>query len=364
MSNPNTHWRENQASTKIDDRQAAGARKRGRVARRDAECASAQGEPPASNTGVLITSSGVILDFLTFTLPVKTVEEMTAVIAEWTKLLGGSTAPARGFHGYTESVKVLETGRLAWDRERCEMGVHVSLPATALANFALLYSSDSLYYVNKLIIRILDRGGKFRRVDFAIDTESVTVGHVQAAMVAGELVSPLRKHRFWGDPLTGAIQTLEIGSRESDRFLRIYDKGLQMGGEAGILTRFELEMKGNYANAAMHTVMRDGTLPESFIVTAIDFREVSDESNTTRRERCSWWQAIIGQFERVTLGLGRVKTTVQRAKEWLEKQVAPTMAWVGLSEGEAMAFIHQLYRNGRDRIPPARRALLAAQGFA
>jgi hypothetical protein len=112
--------------------------------------------------------------------------------------------------------------------------------------------------------------------------------------------------------------------------------------------------------AARHLL--DGCDPRSLIVSAVDFRHV-DDSNVSRRSRVGWWEAWIGAVKRISFAIRKtVVETVERAYEWVRKQVAPTLAFLDQFFGKDALWMYRLCDANEHRISPERRALLDAQG--
>lgn len=86
-------------------------------------------------------------------------------------------------------------------------------------------------------------------------------GIASEAAARSKAESDRKGNAGWGVTLLSTFgdgDTLYLGSRESDIFCRIYDKGLQSGKEeeTGKTWRFEAELSGEYANGA-YAVLAD-----------------------------------------------------------------------------------------------------------
>lgn len=120
------------------------------------------------------------------------------------------------------------------------MGVHVS------------WSGSALQTVNpRAVLRqALAMGANVTRIDIAIDHYGwLNIEGYKAALDEGAAVT---RARDW-NLITGRKgQTLYVGSRTSEKFLRIYDKAAEQGVE-GNWFRIELECKGDFARGvALH----------------------------------------------------------------------------------------------------------------
>lgn len=115
------------------------------------------------------------------------------------------------------------------------------------------------------------------------------------------------------ESLTG--DTLYMGSRQSDMFVRMYDKSSEYGEELGRVYRWELEAKGNLAQEVYEQVKGD------FFATCEDvvFGAVRKFGVAAPRQ---------GQFpdfkmKKVTASSAEMKLN------WLKSQVKPTVTWLG-----------------------------------
>lgn len=114
------------------------------------------------------------------------------------------------------------------------------------------------------------------------------------------------------ESLTG--DTLYVGSRESDKMLRIYDKSSEYGEELGMVYRWELEAKGDTAPVIYE------------IATRANREELSDIVFGASREMGAPTPKY-GVFpkiksERITASSSEMKLN------WLRNQVKPTVTWL------------------------------------
>jgi len=160
---------------------------------------------------------------------------------------------------------------------------------------------------------------KLTRVDLYIDAHDtgLTPAYMRQAHQEGRLRTYSRGAYSFTESNTGT--TFALGSRTSDRYLRVYDsRGC---------TRVELELKGERAEA-----MRDRILTSdipSLIVGAIrDYCDIItlDNKNRTRCTLDSIWHSVVGDYEKVRVAMSAIPQHLQRSMDWVRKQVAPTLA--------------------------------------
>ena len=96
-----------------------------------------------------------------------------------------------------------------------------------------------------------------------------------------------------------------VGTRESNRLLRVYDKAAESEGEVDAI-RIELECKDRVAVDVMRALST--ALPDArsvaaarFLVGFIDFRQVVQGATVRQRPRCAWWGALAGEASKAKL---------------------------------------------------------------
>ena len=312
----------------------------------------AQSCPQRLTGGQLLQSTSisgqVYLDWLEWTVPVTSPEQLQLTLETWDSLLGGSVALPVGGRGYSHSARVLEHGKVLWNPGRLSQGVHVSLPSSALE----LLPDDMT--VDELLGLTLAMDGKFTRLDVAMDTDQVTMGQISAA-VDDELVKKATKVTEYKGRCGDSGHTIYVGSRKGRRYTRFYDKAAEQGITDGrVWTRCEVEHKAEYAQRAAELLL-DGVDPAHIIAAAVDFRSGDDE-NVSRRPRSAWWAAWLGGLaKRVSFAFKAVEKSVQQVYEWLKRQVAPSLALLAVADPDWRSWAFLLIDEGFQRIPAWRR---------
>lgn len=210
-------------------------------------------------------------------------------------------------HGYNRARATAYLCKVQWHTERTEMGVHCT------------YSGQSLniHEVNGIAKqRVLKyhaaRDNKFTRLDVALD---VMDSNLNIRTLAAQLKRGTANTRFqtWNllDGSTG--QTLYLGSRQSEQFMRIYDKGIEQG-DGSNWKRIELELKGSRAQMfARETAKRNER--ETAEATRAAIKSLVDFSGPT-------WAAIVGDL---AIGIAKAKEGQSDTVAWLLSSVAPAM---------------------------------------
>lgn len=201
----------------------------------------------------------------------------------------------------------------------------------------------SLPQLFRLLLAFDELGCRLSRGDIALDDYSKGYSPADAyrAWENGN-ISGFRLHtgRYQqsGKPDDPAC-TFSLGKRGKNgggKYLRIYDKSKQSKGEFDCI-RCEVAYYGSSAHQlgdAMVEVARTGD-QELWVQTlggwvsgAVRFLDRSVSPNAGRCPNLDWWDELIEDFGRLAPFRQRPIQTLERAKQWISKQVAPTLALV------------------------------------
>ncbi len=259
---------------------------------------------------------------------------------------GGVLRPCGGMR-YKSSMSILGTGLILWHEDRPEMGVHVSLPSTALSRHAQIVGGS----VYDLLRDMADRGAVPARLDLALDSDAVSMAAVLDAFESGLLVTKAQKNQaiqnYQGNRPIGG-KTLYIGRRQGRRMVRFYDKAAEQGVD-GVWTRCEVEFKHEHAITAVNHLL-GGSDPRELVLSSVDFRLDPDNSQTYRRTRCDWWQEWVGVTGRVTFPIAKEAALVSDTIAWIWKQVGPSISFATMYMGNTQ-WLADLAKDCCDRVP-------------
>lgn len=192
----------------------------------------------------------ITLDWISFTFK-ETTRESNAWFAKYAN--SETATPATPRHGYSGACKE-ENGILhMWNLEREEMGHHVILSGSCLRD-VIEYRGISQ---QALLQEIVNSGASITRLDLAKDAKDVYVDY-------DDIWSDLERGNYTGSAQkTARMQgsdggdTIYVGSRTSDRFMRLYDKAAQTGNADILWSRLEIEYKGMVARAVSTLLVQD-----------------------------------------------------------------------------------------------------------
>jgi hypothetical protein len=265
---------------------------------------------------------------------------------------------------------------IAWDGQAQAAGtVLVDITQQALDGLGFARSLD--------LLRSLTAAG-FRpsRLDlWADDREGLADPlDVWTALEGGQAVTHAHGHEWRQNSAGGA--TAYIGSRTSERFLRVY-RTLPIHGYDG--TRWELEIKGQAAVDSLALLIEGAerradtrlnsrspigplgveapspwSAPSSspdaamvlvgLIVGFVDFRDRAGLAHGERAPRLAWWVALVGSMTRVRGAVAIKVDGLKRRAAWIGRQVAPTLAAIWAEPGYGSAWLNEVLGDGMDRL--------------
>jgi DNA relaxase NicK len=243
------------------------------------------------------------IDWLSFTI------ERDAPMASLETMVGTFQETGQGRNGYTKTF-TSETGAMLLSGGNVNMGTHIILTGSSLETIRNNGNVDS-----ELCRLVLALSGKAARLDLAIDIVrgSLTVQDCEDAWMSREMVTPAKSStRITSFPRGG--NTLYIGSRSSERMLRIYDKAVEQDiVDQGAWLRLELEIKKLRARATLGAI---GTTPQTRWVINRAFRDFCDWDNSEFRT------ATDDNFAEIAT----IPRKMPNLLHWLQTQVAPAAA--------------------------------------
>jgi len=257
---------------------------------------------------------------------------------------------------------VAEVGGLEvyWDGCQDGMGTHVRISGKGCRHL----EDDPFFEWGEWFSDIRKKlGGRFSRVDIAIDDEGYNV-EFDTVLKAVENKEVTRRgdayderYRFRGGRKE---KTLYIGSRESEAMLRVYQKGFELGGEVGWL-RFEAEFKGKRAEGWVTVFLTHGWDAAVGVFRHLwEFKDASHvTTDRTRQRAADWWVQLIGAAK-FSFKLGQaVAATWQSVQKWMVRQWAPSVAMLMEATAGDLSPLLELAEIGSDRLKEKHKRLIA-----
>ncbi len=208
------------------------------------------------------------------------------------------------------------------------------------------------------------------RLDVAWDTTLLTPDMALSAFFAGEVVARIDRRlnpetgklRGWDRRSNHEGDTVYLGSRSSERFVRFYDRRGP--------TRVEMELKERRAvelwrrMLALHDEAAWGMEALADLRHFLDFRSIvlgkrsGKPVAASERPLLGWWADFVQGADRRSAVLPRKAPKLENMDKWLRRQVAPVLALVVDAFGPDI--VRDLLTTGRSRYQarPDRVALL------
>lgn len=211
--------------------------------------------------------------------------------------------------GY-ERMRKSETGAIELSRGSVAMGTHLILKGEQLE-----IARDDNFSDIEVLNLLNDYSGKPSRIDAALDVWSneLNPSSLWERWENKQVKTHSRKaKRFTSLVGEGTDDGFYIGTRTSDRYMRVYNKGRQLGTNDD-WTRLEVECKKVRARAIMYDMMKLGDVSG---VTRQTIKEVANFDDEAFR------MAIAS----VDIPLQPIARKESNFTKWLKKQVAPAIA--------------------------------------
>lgn len=267
---------------------------------------------------------------------------------------GGSVSSVRGIRVYWDAAGGGKPGQLL-----------LVVPAKPIRSQT---QKDNAVFLLGLIE---DYQGEFTRFDIALDDfgKRLDFDAVKDALHNDNYfyVSKFRIDESGKRGSSEVGKTIYMGSRQSSKMLRFYDKSVESGGEIDSY-RLEIELKGEHAKLIGSAWCEMVLEPEdvvsswlsSIILGAIDFRQRINKN----RERCpvlDWWGNFCDAVNAsgIRLILPKKEPCLVRSMMALEFQYGPTFAMIAAVLGDAFEpYIEQLKQAGKNRFGSRHRAII------
>jgi len=215
----------------------------------------------------------------------------------------------KGTYGYDSAIETGDRAKIMWSTTRADMGTFTSYPGRALSAYR-----DRGISAVEIMDHHSQQGDICRRLDIAFDVSDagLNIPELYSELKHGRAMTKVKKYSL----ITGNQgDTLYIGSRESEQFIRIYDKAKEQGDFIADKIRIEIELKGSRA------------------LQMADFLSSSSELDAIRRTQqlinsivefdTNLWREIMGTD---AVGLAKSKDDMPDTETWLMQSVAPAMA--------------------------------------
>ena len=288
---------------------------------------------------------------------------------------------SRGRNGYKSSLSHNQYNiSLLYDGTD-DMGFHLDISGSALSGALDAYKSTRTVetpwgtYAAEILddgimlefLRHINECGKFTRIDLAVDDKGCnyfSVDDVKKLYKDGACVSRFRKFKHeeeMDSPEHQSGNTVYFGKRVSSAMLRVYDKKLERISKGEVIdfdwVRWELELKKERAQMAVDFILSGKNLGAVIMGLLYNYLRfvIRDDENVTRCSELPLWGKFMENISRLKMSVARVEKDIEKVKDWIKRQVMPSMAWIVACDGGDLGFFTHnlkdaLFRNSKTKL--------------
>lgn len=276
----------------------------------------------------------------------------------------------KGANGYRSMLKLNEANiRILHDGKE-DMGVHVDVSGSAIATLlsawqkkntvSTPFNTQAISYKDwnyTLLLDLLDTLSQvvtFTRIDLAIDDMGGNYYSCEDILLLIEnqqFVSKFRKYSTYSSSSlndgTRQGNTIYFGSRQSEIFLRVYDKQLELSNKHHAdcpfhWIRWELELKKKRANQMVKLLLETHSLSTVCIGILGHYLRFIEHDNPIK-SRCSntaIWDAFINNMDKLSLYVPDAQKTIEDTKKWVDKYIGASLSAIIEADGGSLDFIY------------------------
>lgn len=228
-----------------------------------------------------------------------------------------------------------------------EMGFHLYMTGSACRVFEIYLKAQNRTWFD-FFKDCLQQGGKFTRLDIAIDDRNTyfTIDALDKKIKEGNCISKFHKRKYFesttinGEP-TG--KTINLGSRESLCFMVFYEKNYEQSLKTGIAVedygewnRYEIRLRKEMATACVQKIVSRQNICDIGLELINSYVRIIDVSNSdsNRSRHTLWkpWADFVEGLEKLELTMQPAPRTLKDKKRWVETYVAPTLKMIQLAD--------------------------------
>lgn len=226
--------------------------------------------------------------------------------------------------------------------------------------------ADQLSKLGRFLVK---SGSRCTRFDWCIDdfnrrlpldsiARVLKAGHVQGARQWRDIRSTGRTSQEQG-------RTIYIGSTQSERLVRIYDKEVESNAEIKSI-RFEVQWRNNMAQKAFTEFFGSPTQTDTvallnrYAVGSIRFYK-PEKAVPSRCANLAWWENFVSRVGGSTkMSVSRLQTLISDKIHWVEEQVVGALAIISRVKGfdNTTNWLERIIRDKISKLSPAQEAYI------
>ena len=272
------------------------------------------------------------------TIRLRSFDTAEDVINHFLGLAESDFIKSSGRYGYNEGFQHGNIHVYYGGRE--EMGICVEISGQGCREYITQRNDD--YAILKLFACMDEDDDVVTRIDIAFDDKGgqlLSFDAITSKIESGEVRTKLRSRSEFIQDGGVSGHSLYFGSRNSDYYVRIYDKAAEQKLISTHWLRveqvFRHEDADSYVRYCMHESEKRSSIEEkykcffsvgaSILMGKLAFVAKHEGKNSSRWPVCAWWEQFLNGALPITIKRTRTSPTVQRAKKWIEKSVESTL---------------------------------------
>jgi uncharacterized DUF497 family protein len=289
-------------------------------------------------------------------------ETLSATLVDWLESMNldpltGDPEPhesSSGFFGYASArMWSGKTGpKVLWGTTSTNPTAFVQLPGSFLSRFSLLEHADMIDQLIQIGIT------NFSRLDLALDYQTNNEHHpitfhteAHQSCNLGHLVKP--KLFDTRNPKTNNLEsqgfTLYLGSRQSESYTRIYDKGQETGEKPpGTWVRWEHETKGSKSHQIAYQLAKAQPAELPMLVQGLVLASASFDPEP------EWFKALKHNVQLVHVGSLRDESTWNGFKDNAQRMLGNRLATIAHQNGVSVSEVCRVLFGHIEPAPPSR----------
>lgn len=290
-------------------------------------------------------------------------KQLESILEEYCKITGDNIIGIMNNKGSYEK-KYVTSGGIALKYTPNRLDSCLCIPQKFLEKIGLEEIQQLLRVFLVNIPEILEIDAKLNRLDFYVDDykQIVAIEKIKEAIENKNYVGKaknsksIEKNKLHSNNSIGS--TYYLGSRQSDCYIRIYNKQKQLSLD-NPLTRIEMEIKGKLVDRIGRNLIEmkiSDWMHYLFnvLLGKIDFRDRSVDKNISRCPQLDWWKTFCKGEKGIRLYSTNYKSkiTTLNQEQWLKESVSPYLALIydiyELS-GKGDEWLNDLIKIGRSR---------------
>ena len=220
------------------------------------------------------------------------------------------STPERATNGYDTAYRTKDGVIHMWHSRREEMGWHTVFSGSALRNIFI----ENGISQRSLLESAVNSGGRVSRLDLAKDAQDEHINldeiyhHIRGKVYTGTARNAAQMQSMNGG------NTIYVGSRQSEKFIRIYDKAAQSELAARDWKRYEIETKGMVARSLAQLLVNESDWDAAWTTMAKGMLDIP-----TSKE----YQKFFTE-QRSNVGIPKLERKSDREK-WILEQCLPAI---------------------------------------